>query len=208
MGEQYFEQNPSSRHDERYIDVNYKGIKFIFKTDAGVFSKNQLDFGSRVLLDTMIEENLLTNQALVAEFGSGYGPISIILSKLYQVARFTAVELNQRASLLSQENAHLNKVSNIDWVNENVENLTQTNQFDLVITNPPIRAGKQVIQMFVEKAQQILKEKGSLILVIQKKQGAPSMKKFMEECFGNVERLKLEKGYWILKATKNNVDNP
>lgn len=202
LGEQYFEQNPSSRHENRIIEVNYKDKTFIFKTDAGIFSKTQLDFGSRVLLDTIIDQNLLENQMDVAELGSGYGPVSIILSKFYKNIKITGIELNQRAKDLSLENAELNKALNINWQHGNVEDFLYQNQFDFVITNPPIRAGKKVIQMFVEKAKDMLKLHGNLVLVIQKKQGAPSMKTFMEDCFGNVERINLEKGYWILKSTK------
>ena len=81
------------------------------------------------------------------------------------------------------------------------ENVVGT--FDVIVSNPPIRAGKKVVFEILEKAFDFLNENGELIVVIQKKQGAPSAQKKMNEVFGNCEIIKRDKGYFILKSIRN-----
>ena len=74
--------------------------------------------------------------------------------------------------------------------------------YDVIISNPPIRAGKKVVFEIVERAKEHLKLNGFIYVVIQKKQGADSMKKKMEEVYGNIEIIAREKGYYIFKSIK------
>ena len=78
----------------------------------------------------------------------------------------------------------------------------EDNTYDFVLTNPPIRAGKQVVHSILEDAFNKLKQGGALYVVIQKKQGMPSAKKKMQETFDNVEVLEKSKGYYILRSVK------
>lgn len=71
-----------------------------------------------------------------------------------------------------------------------------------MISNPPIRAGKKVVHQVIEEAYDHLNLSGTLTIVIQKKQGAPSAKAKMEEVFGNAEVVKKDKGYYILRSEK------
>ena len=80
------------------------------------------------------------------------------------------------------------------------ENVKDT--FDIIVSNPPIRAGKKIVFEILEKAYDHLNNQGELFIVIQKKQGAPSAKKKMEDVFGNCEIIKRDKGYFILKSVK------
>ena len=73
---------------------------------------------------------------------------------------------------------------------------------DAILTNPPIRAGKQIVFRLYEDAYQTLHPGGILYVVIQKKQGAPSSVKKLEEIFGQCEVIEKNKGYWILLAKK------
>ena len=75
-------------------------------------------------------------------------------------------------------------------------------QFDAVLTNPPIRAGKQVIYQMFADAAACLKPGGSLYLVIRKQQGAESCVKYLKTIFGNVEKLDRSGGFWVLKASE------
>lgn len=74
--------------------------------------------------------------------------------------------------------------------------------FPILLSNPPIRAGKQVVHEIIEKSKDFLETSGDLTIVIQKKQGAPSAKSKMEDVFGNCEILKKDKGYYILRSVK------
>ena len=164
-----------------------------FLTDAGVFSKKMVDFGSQLLLKC-----LEVNQGeTVLDVGCGYGPLGLSLAKSYGV-QATMVDINNRALDLARQNAERNKVEATIFQSNIYEQVE--GKFDHVISNPPIRAGKQVVHEIIEKSKDFLETGGDLTIVIQKKQGAPSAKSKMEDVFGNCEIVKKDKGYYILRS--------
>lgn len=194
----YFTNQPSTPHDVSEWRFELKGKMFKFTTDAGVFSKKTVDFGSRVLIDAFTETNLPAGGIL--DVGCGYGPIGLSLASASE-REVTMVDINQRAIELAEKNAQLNNVKNVNIFESNIyENVTGT--YAAVLSNPPIRAGKQVVHEILEGAYPRLVTGGTLTVVIQKKQGAPSAAKKMEEVFGNVETLTKDKGYFILQSMK------
>lgn len=201
MSDHYYTQQPGSTSDIQIINTDIAGLELKFKTDSGVFSKKRVDFGSTLLIETFLEEVDL-DDGTILELGSGYGPIVIAAAKANPNAKVIGVELNERAYQLAQENAELNQTQSIIWHNTDAVSFDPAEKVNYVLTNPPIRAGKQIIQQFVANAYNLLEEEGSLWLVIQKKQGAPSMVKYMNEIFGNVHKAKQSKGYWILMSKK------
>ncbi|XJS10596.1 class I SAM-dependent methyltransferase [Aerococcaceae bacterium WGS1372] len=204
MSEQYFSSNPNSQHNEKQIQTQVNGIDLKLITDSGVFSKNGVDYGSQSLIKTFMEEGQLESGQSILELGSGYGPILIALAKQAPENQYTGVELNERAYQLAIRNATLNKVEQIEWVLNDATEVELANKYDYVLTNPPIRAGKKTVHQFVNQAYDLLKPQGSLWVVIQKKQGAPSMMSHMNEIFGNASRVSQDKGYWILMSVKEN----
>ena len=202
MSEQYFSRQPNSKQLEKYFEQVVHKKKYKFITDNGVFSKERVDFGSIVLIESILND--LNNSPIhnFIELGSGYGPISIVLADQFNNSNHYAVEINERAYNLAIRNAKLNSVNNIQWILSDVYDVDLSVKANVIYTNPPIRAGKKVIQGFVDIAYQNLDVEGSFYVVIQKKQGAPSMKEYMNIIFGNVERIALEKGYWVLKSKK------
>ena len=101
------------------------------------------------------------------------------------------------------DNSEKNGIKNVDIHESNLYDAVKKTQYEIIISNPPIRAGKTVVHTILEKAFDYLAENGQLVIVIQKKQGAPSAQKKMEEVFGNCERIQWDKGYWILVSTKD-----
>ncbi|MBZ6528037.1 class I SAM-dependent methyltransferase [Aerococcaceae bacterium DSM 111021] len=202
MNEQYFSNNPQSKHNEKQIRTIVNGIELKLMTDSGVFSKDRVDFGSQRLIETFSENVNLEEGQSVLELGSGYGPILITLAKAHLNVDFTGVELNERAFELAKRNAELNKVGQIKWVLDDATTVELGGQYDFVLTNPPIRAGKKSVHEFITHAYKQLKPNGSLWVVIQKKQGAPSLLNHMEDIFRNVTKVKQDKGYWILMSEK------
>lgn len=201
MSEQYFKSSPTSQHSLHQIQDGVAGLTLSFQTDNGVFSKQRMDYGSKVLVEAFAD-SVPAGSYQIVELGSGYGPVTIALAKLYPQAQVTGVEINERAYQLAQANSQLNRVENTAYQLADAGQWQASQAPDFVVTNPPIRAGKQVIQQFVRSAQANLRPGGELWLVIQKKQGAPSMETFMEEVFLNVELVTRDKGYWILKSQK------
>ncbi len=191
----YYAENPDAAHDIHDLRVELLGQKMTFLTDAGVFSKKMVDFGSQLLLKCLEVER----GERVLDVGCGYGPLGISLVKAYGV-QATMVDINNRALDLARKNAERNQVSATIFQSNIYEQVE--GKFDHVISNPPIRAGKQVVHEIIEKSRGFLKDGGDLIIVIQKKQGAPSAKSKMEDTFGNCEIVKKDKGYYILRSVK------
>lgn len=196
MAKMYYDENPDSLHDIHELNVTLLGFPFTFLTDSGVFSKKMIDFGSQVLLNTL---NFAKNERIL-DLGCGYGPLGISLAKV-QGVEATLVDINNRAIDLAKKNASLNDVDVSIFQSNIYENVS--GQFDHIISNPPIRAGKKVVHDIIEKSIDFLVNQGDLTIVIQKKQGAPSAKEKMAHVFGNVEIIKKDKGYYILRSTKH-----
>lgn len=191
----YYDEHPDAQHDIHELHVVLLGERMNFLTDAGVFSKKMIDFGSQVLLSCLAFQPGET----VLDVGCGYGPLGLSLAKA-QGVHATMVDVNTRALDLAQKNAAFNQVEATIFqsnVYDQVEGC-----FDHIISNPPIRAGKKVVHEVLSGSFDHLKPGGDLTIVIQKKQGAPSAKAKMEEVFGNCEILKKDKGYYILRSEK------
>jgi len=197
----YFASNPDSEHDEHVIDYHVNGIDLKFNTDAGVFSKLRVDYGSGVLIKTMSDVTFPANNIL--DVGTGYGPIGLFAAKFWPKQIVDMVDVNERGLQLARENAELNHVDNVHIYSSDIySKIDKDKKFGLIITNPPIRAGKKVVSQFLADARDFLVDNGVLLTVIQKKQGEPSARKLLKSTYGNCAILKRDKGYYILKAVK------
>lgn len=192
----YYTNNVNARSDEKSFDYVLKGKKINFTTDIGVFSKGDVDFGSRLLVETFTEPEISGN---ILDVGCGYGPIGLSLAKSYSNRNVHMVDVNQRALELAKKNAINNKIENV-MIYESHCYEGVSDKFAAVLSNPPIRAGKKVVHTIIEDAKNYLVENGELWIVIQKKQGAPSAKEKMEQVYGNCEMVDRDKGYFILKS--------
>ena len=195
MAKMYFAENPDAEHDIHELNVQLLGQNMTFLTDAGVFSKKMIDYGSQTLLKYLD----FHKQESVLDVGCGYGTLGLTLIKAKEV-KATLVDINQRALDLARQNANRNQVLATIFQSNIYQNVE--GRFHHIISNPPIRAGKQVVHEVITGSYTHLLDGGDLTIVIQKKQGAPSAKAKMEEVFGNCEILKKDKGYYILRSRK------
>ena len=197
MSEHYFSKNPQSKSEPKTWNYTLIGKEYSFMSDVGVFSKNEVDFGTKLLIEQF---EVPTISGDILDLGCGYGPIGIVLADQNQDRSMMMVDVNERALELARENALKNNVSNIDVVQSDGFSQIGDRSFAAVVTNPPIRAGKKVVHKMFEESKQALHRHGELWVVIQKKQGAPSAKAKLELLFGHVEVVSRNKGYFILKA--------
>ena len=171
------------------------GNKFTFLTDNGVFSKDGLDFGSRLLLESIPLEEV---GGKILDMGCGYGVFGIVISKLTS-AHVDMVDVNLRALHLATRNAKENGVSNVSIFESNVyQNVSS--KYSSIVTNPPIRAGKKVVYDIVMNAKNYLEDDGKLFLVIRKEQGAKSLISDLKNIY-DVEILEKKKGFFVLKCS-------
>ena len=197
--EHYYTNNPTTESREKIINSTIANENLKFYTDNGVFSKESVDFGTKTMLESFNTEK---EDAKVADIGCGYGVIYIFLAKKYPTFKFTMVDVNNRSLELTKKNIELNRIENKVEIIESSSFDNVKGDFDIVLTNPPIRAGKKIVHQIMIDSFNHLSESGELWVVIQKKQGMASCKKLLEETFSSVEVIAKNKGYYILKASK------
>lgn len=197
----YFAADPTAKHDEHTVDYHVGNIDLKFTTDAGVFSKMRVDYGSGVLIKNMQKIDFSGKNIL--DVGTGYGPLGLFAAKFWPEQTVEMVDVNERGLALAKRNAEYNHITNVDIHSSNVYSDIHGKSFGLIVTNPPIRAGKKVVSAIIADAKSYLSDGGVLLVVIQKKQGEPSARKLMQETYGNCEILDRDKGYYILKSVKN-----
>ena len=194
MSEHYYTAAPASAHDERRRKVRVLGVSMDFITDAGVFSRDGLDAGTRVLL-----EALPPLCGRVLDLGCGWGALGGVLAKKWADVRFVLTDVNERAAALAERNLKLNGLDNFEVVCGDGFSAVE-GKFDWIVTNPPIRAGKDVIYGLFAEAKNYLVPGGTLALVIRTQQGARSAERYLRGIYKSVETLDVSGGYRVLIA--------
>ena len=192
---QYFDNVDLKSNIEKY-KTRIFDKEFCFNTDNGVFSKSKLDFGIRCLLENLPLEEI---KGEILEVGCGYGVIPIILTRIVdKIESFDAVDVNKRALHLAEMNKKENFAPKVNFFLSNCyKNINK--KYDVIISNPPIRAGKNIVYEIVMNARNYLKEDGKLFIVINKDQGAKSLYKDLEKVY-KCELINKKKGFWIIKC--------
>ena len=195
--EHYFTNNEQLKSARRDINYVLGETDFTFLSDNGVFSKNKIDYGSRFLVKTMLK-HVNKTQLKILDMGCGYGFIGIVLAKKLD-SLVTLVDVNKRALHLAKENTKVNKVE-ANIIESNIyDNVSDT--FDIIVTNPPIRAGKKVVESMLLGASSYLQSDGELWCVIRKDQGAKSMVKVLNDNY-KTSIIAKSKGFYAIKALK------
>lgn len=192
----YFMNDENLAKNRRDISFRFLGRSFSFVSDDGVFSKDTLDYGTRVLVERVLDHSLGKR---VLDLGCGYGPVGIFVKSFQPETEVTMLDINERAVELAKLNVERYKMEN-RVLCSNLYTEVANETFDEIISNPPIRAGKTVIYQIFREAYTHLNANGRLWVVIRKNHGAKSAMKEIEAIFGNCEVLDKEKGYFILLA--------
>ena len=187
----YFDKETSVESKEVTTHSEINGNLYTFKTDNNVFSKKGLDFGTRTLLESIDIKNIKGD---VLDFGCGYGPIGIFIARNTS-SNVDMVDINDRALNLARDNAKINGTSVNIFESDIYSNITK--KYDYIITNPPVRVGKEILYKILIGAKDHLKKGGHLIFVINKDQGAKSTMKNMEEYY-NVKLIEKNKGFYVI----------
>jgi len=190
----YFENDELIKSDEKKVSTVINGMMFTFWTDNNVFSKTGLDFGTRTLLEN-IDVSKLSGKIL--DFGCGYGPIGIYLAK--NNLDVDMIDVNLRALDLARKNADMNKVKVNIFESDIYQNITE--KYSFIITNPPIRVGKEILNKIIFEANNHLLPGGKMILVINKNQGAKSLMQDLAETY-QVKILQKNKGFYVIECEK------
>lgn len=167
MSDHYYSRNPKSSHVTQTWEDKLLGHSFTFTSGAGVFSKQSIDYGTRLLIEAFVNPTVKGN---ILDLGCGYGPIGISLARHLPERRVVMVDVNERAVSLAKDNAARNGLINVEVMQSDGFTNVEDVSFAAILTNPPIRAGKELIFSFFKESAARLIAGGELWLVIQKKQ--------------------------------------
>lgn len=196
---QYFDNNEALAHKNITIRFSLLGKEYALQSDNGVFSKDGLDDGTRLLLETIAQADLGTS---ILDMGCGVGPIGLILALTSPKRSVDLVDVNDRAIDLANKNAAILGVSKQVKIFHSDVYRSIDSTYDTIVSNPPIRAGKKVTYGIYDDALHYLKDNGRLIIVIRVKQGAYSALAHISSLYSHTEILAKKKGYLVIQAVK------
>lgn len=195
----YFENDPTMDHKITHLVLSLDGTTINLISDKGVFSNKAIDEGSIVLLKAIVKTEV---NGRILDVGAGYGTLGLFLAKHYPQTNVTMFDVNERAVRLVTTNIATNNITNaLVYVANNYQAL-HPNYFDLIVINPPIRAGKDVYYPLLSGARDYLTDGGKLMFVIRKSHGAKSAEKYVKAYYSHVELVDRDKGFYVYSATK------
>ena len=197
--EHYFTPLPKSQAKLGIIRTTLRGNAFEFLTASSVFSKKQVDLGTRLLIETMI----LPETGSVLDVGCGYGAVGIVAARSNPRLNVVMTDVNARAARLARQNAKKNKATKTEircgYLYEPVKDLT----FNCVLSNPPVSAGMATVKALITQAATAIAENASFQMVIRSKIGAKTLPLLFNEAFGNCSVLARKSGYRVLMSEKH-----
>ncbi len=196
--EHYFAPSPRSPKRPRSLRVLLRGKPWIFQTAGGVFARRGVDAGTRLLIETM----RVGRAERILDLGCGYGPIGLVAASLDPRGRVWLIDANQRAAVLAQANAQQNAIANVRMLVGDSAASIQDGSMDLVMTNPPIRAGRRVVETFIDDAWRVLRPGGRFYLVARTAQGAQTLNRLIAIRFGEVRQASAAHGYRVYEAIR------
>lgn len=193
---QYFDNDKNIKSEKRLIKFNFNNKEFSIYSDNGVFSKDRFDYGTRVLLSSIDIDSLSGN---VLDLGCGLGVVGIILGTFNRNINIDMIDVNERAISLTKDNLILNNVKADVFVSNVYDNVNK--KYNYIITNPPIRAGKDVIRSFLFDGYDYLEDDGIIYFVMRKDHGVKSMIKELESKY-IVNVIGKDKGFYVVELKK------
>lgn len=181
------------------LNIFLRGQNYIFETKTGLFSRDRVDDGTKLLIEKM----QIKPTDAVLDLGCGWGSIGIVAARLANQGKVYMVDTDIRAIKYSQLNSQLNNVKNIEiGLSDGFENLKEIN-FDVICSNPPSHSSNETLIEFIEGSKKHLKNKGKLYLVVEKRISS-LIKRELERVFSNYEVESLSLKHILFLASKTN----
>lgn len=193
----YYSRRQPKRKAEKIISFIVKNISITLETSPNVFSKNDIDPGTRLLLENVV----VPEKGVVLDLGTGTGVIGIFLAKTNPFLKVYMTDINPLAIRLARINAKINNViNNVVVLESDLYDKLDKHFFDAIYTNPPISAGWEILTKIIREAPVHLKENGFLMMVLSR--GEEKAVELGKKVFEKVTVLKRKKGYSIIKFDK------
>ncbi len=194
----YFTTEPKSKKNLGIIHTHLHGKSFQFLTANGVFSKTQVDLGTKLLIESMV----LPEEGYVLDVGCGYGAIGIVAASLNPNLRVVMIDVNKRAVWLTEQNLQRNNIPNAEARTGHIYEPVKGSSFNCILSNPPISAGMDIVRTIISNAPMIMANGGKFEMVVRSKVGKKIIKEILEKTFGNVKILARKSGYRVFISEK------
>jgi 16S rRNA (guanine1207-N2)-methyltransferase len=197
MTEHYFTKKPNSRLEEQRIEFTVNGKKIQLISSSGLFSKDKVDKGSMLLIDS----SDIKDGDSILDLGCGYGAVGIGIYNRYRLNKIVFSDINERAVNITNKNCKLHRLDNYKVIqSDSFENIKE--DFDVILLNPPQTAGKELCFRMIEESRDHLNKGGSLQIVARHNKGGKTLSEKMESVFGNVSATAKSGGYRVYITRK------
>lgn len=193
---QYFTNDENLKSEYRNIIYKYKDYIFNFSSDLGVFSKDRVDYASKLLVENYFKVG--RKNVNVLDVGCGYGFIGITVSKIMN-SKVDMIDVNKRAVHLSNLNIKNMNVDAVSFISDIYSNIDK--KYDVIISNPPIRAGKKVYMNIINNAANYLNDDGEFYFVMNKDHGAKNVIEKIKDVY-DINVLDKNKGFFVILCKK------
>lgn len=193
---QYFTNDENLKSEYRNIIYKYKDYIFNFTSDLGVFSKDRVDYASKLLVENYFKVG--RKNVNVLDVGCGYGFIGITVSKIMN-SKVDMIDVNKRAVHLSNLNIKNMNVNAVSFISDIYSNIDK--KYDVIISNPPIRAGKKVYMNIINNAANYLNDDGEFYFVMNKDHGAKNVIEKIKDVY-DINVLNKNKGFFVILCKK------
>ncbi|MCS2170420.1 16S rRNA (guanine(1207)-N(2))-methyltransferase RsmC [Scandinavium sp. TWS1a] len=140
------EKQPSFNAEDNWAEYQLDGLTV--KTLPGVFSRDGLDTGSKLLLSTLTPHT----KGKVLDVGCGAGVLSTVLASHSPKVRLTLCDVSAAAVEASRATLAANGLEGEVLASNIFSDVT--GRFDMIISNPPFHDG---LQTSLEAAQQLIR---------------------------------------------------
>lgn len=195
----YFESPPGGPDDPRLLTLQVQGRSLELQTGVGVFSRERIDQGTSVLLQTVPAPPTEGN---VLDLGCGYGPIALTMAALSPKTTVWAVDVNDRARELCEGNAAKARLTNVHV--STPDEVPLVIRFSVIWSNPPIRIGKAALHDLLHQWLSRLEPFGEAFLVVQRHLGSDSLHRWLVEQGWPTSRVASRRGFRVLRCQARN----
>ena len=197
MDDHYFSADPSVAFRREPVQATVWGHELALASGSGVFARGRVDVGTAILF----RETRPPSGGRILDLGCGYGVIGLAVAVAVPDAVVTAVDVNQRAVLLANENAAALGVAE-RYTALTSDAVASDAAYDEIWSNPPIRIGKEALHELLLTWLPRLAPEGRAVMVVGKNLGADSLQRWLGEQGFPTTRLASAKGFRVLETRR------
>ncbi|MEJ6489492.1 methyltransferase [Leucobacter sp. USCH14] len=204
MTQHYFSESPGGELRLREIEVELAGEPRTVVTAGGVFSPDQLDRGTAILLRELPSARELgaAGEAPLLDVGCGWGAIALDAALAQPEREIWAIDVNERSRELTRQNAERLGLAHLRVAAP--DDVPAALRFGEIRSNPPIRVGKDALHAILHQWLPRLNDDGIAHFVVAKHLGADSLQRWIASEFAelDVDRAGRDKGFHIIRARR------